>query len=556
MTTIRTMIEQTAQATPDQIAFRYYREETWHECTYGDYLKQVRLFAEYLGDFGLTPRQSKVAILMENSPEWLAFYAAAVSISCIVVPLDPKLTESEVAYILKNSEAELIISDKRHEELLNNVLQTLPVMKSVLILDCTAPTTCAGLPCYGLAEIVKIAAQLEPRFYDDPICIPGTDDLASLIYTSGTTGFPKGAMLSHGNFISNAKGTLETINTLVTPQDNFLLILPLFHAFAFTTNFIIPMVSGSTISFVRSMRTIGDDIRALSPSVIMAVPLLVEKLYAKIAEKLNASCVAKIMLKVGLDKVVGKKVRASLGGKIRLLVVGGAKCPQDVLINFNRLGIAMVEGYGLTEASPVVAVSPVGRIKIGAIGPKIGGIDVQIKDPDAHGVGELQVKGPIVMQGYYKNPEATAEAFEDGWLCTGDLVTMDDDGYITICGRKKALIVNREGKNIYPEEVEQCICRASVIADVCVLGYRMGTDPGEKVGVIVSPDREAIDALYKGKDVDDETIRALLKEAVQRECVDVAAYKHPRKIVIKLEPLVRTSTQKVRRCVYKDTLDE
>jgi long-chain acyl-CoA synthetase len=361
-------------------------------------------------------------------------------------------------------------------------------------------------------------------------------------------------MLTHTNFCSDAIGSFEVLGDEITPKDNFLLVLPLFHSFSFTANFVIPLAKGCCMSFVESLRTVSDDIKLLRPSVLMTVPLLAEKLFVKVDEKVKHNQFAHLLLKLGLGRLVGRKVRKELGGRLRFLFVGGAPCPLHVLQGFRRLGVPIVEGYGLTECSPVVSVTNMHESRIGTIGKKLPNIEVRLAEINEQGVGELQIRGPIVMKGYYKNLEATREAFDGEWLRTGDLASIDADGYLSIRGRKKALIVNREGKNIYPEEVENAIARDPFIADVIVIGYTVGGIPGERVGAILVPNLDALAAA--GGEPPWEKIESLIRARVRVQCECLAEYKHPRKLVIQREPLERTAVQKIRRVAYQGKLDE
>jgi long-chain acyl-CoA synthetase len=289
--------------------------------------------------------------------------------------------------------------------------------------------------------------------------------------------------------------------------------------------------------------------------VLIAVPLLAEKLYGRIAESLRRKPLARLLLALRLRGPVARAVRRSLGGRLRLVVCGGAPCPVAVLQGLRSLGVPAFEGYGLTEAAPVVTLSKADDARPGTIGYALPNIEVRIAAPDRNGVGELQVRGPIVMRGYLGNPAATAEAFDGEWLRTGDLASRDADGYFTIRGRKKALIVNREGKNIYPEEVEQCLSRHPYLRDVVVIGYREGGEVGEKVGTIVVPDLEAIAARRGGDAPSWDEAEILARQAVRERCAELADYKHPRKVEVRREPLERTPTQKVKRHLYEGQLD-
>jgi len=365
---------------------------------------------------------------------------------------------------------------------------------------------------------------------------------------------------------------------------------------------------GSCLSYIRSIKTLAEDMRAVRPTVLLGVPLMIEKLYAKAAAGVKKNPLARILLALRIKGPVRKKIIASLGGEMRLIGVGGAPCPIDVIKGFQRFGIKILEGYGLTEASPGVAFSDLDFYKAGTVGRVIPNSEAKLHNPDASGVGELWVRGPIVMKGYYKNPEATAEVITpDGWLKTGDLASMDEAQRITIRGRCKALIVNREGKNIYPEEIENAIAVSPFIQDVIVLGYNIKEETGERVGVIVTPNVEAINtranaplmqsakahlgqikdkiiskagevaakavhrpvketaaakevANAKAREQDapatPEAIEELLRAEVLRLTAPLADYKHPRKIEVHHETLERTSTMKVRRVTYQGTLDE
>jgi long-chain acyl-CoA synthetase len=249
-------------------------------------------------------------------------------------------------------------------------------------------------------------------------------------------------------------------------------------------------------------------------------------------------------------------VKMRLGGRLRFMITGGAPCPHHVLKGFNRMHIRFLEGYGLTECSPVVSVCGPEIDAVGSIGKAIGGIDVRIADKNESGVGELQIRGKIVMGGYWHNPEATAEAFDGEWFKTGDLASIDENGIIYIRGRKKALIVNREGKNIYPEEVENCIAKEPCVADIIVVGYTEGGIPGERVGAIAHPDEEWFKARNGGVLPPWEEMEKATQKAVQTRCAELADYKRVRKVVVYKEPLERTSVGKVRRVAYKGKLDE
>ena len=552
--TIRSYLENFAEKTPQNVALKYFQDKNWHTLTFAEFLSGVQKTAEAYGTtFSLKPREENVALVLQNSPTWMEVYLACSGAGVSVVPIDPKLHNDEVAYILSDSGAVVVTTDRSHLDMMRAIVPNLPSVRAVVLVDGEGTYEAIGtVPVHALAALC--ADVRDTSWYDTHVA--ATDDVASIIYTSGTTGKPKGAMLTHGNFTADAEGALEAFNESITSDDSFLVVLPLFHAFSFCTNFVVPLLTGSAMLFVRSLYTIGDDVKLLRPTVVMGVPLLAEKIYDKIDAKLKASKKARFFMKIGLRKLVFGAVKKGLGGRLRFMIVGGAPCPKHVLEGFKKLGITVLEGYGLTECAPVVSIAGPKCARIGTIGAKIANIEIRLAEQNEQGVGELQVKGPITMKGYWHNDAATAEAFDGEWLKTGDLASVAADGLITIRGRKKALIVNREGKNIYPEEVENRIAADPVVADCVVVGYTTGGVPGEKVGCVVHPNLDLLAERNGGKEVAWEEAEKIAQEHVHAQCHDLADYKRVRKIVVLKEPLERTSIQKVRRVAYKGTLDE
>lgn len=561
--TIRSYLEKFAQETPQATALRYFEAKDWHARSWADFLAGVRAVAEAYGPrFALCPRAENVALMLPNGPEWMEAYLACSGAGVGVVPLDPKLHSAEVEYILKDSGAVVVTTDKAHLDLMRLIAPNLPDLRAVVLVDAgeVGPDALGDVPLFDYValksdpETVRRAAGHEAWYGTH---VAQEEDVASIIYTSGTTGKPKGAMLTHANFIADIEGALRAFDDMtVDGNDTLLVVLPLFHAFSFCTNFVLGLFRGCQMAFVRSLYTIGEDIRVLQPTIVMSVPLLAEKMFDRIDAKIKASKKARFLMAVGLGGLVRHNVRKGLGGRLRFMIVGGAPCPKHVLEGFRRLALPVLEGYGLTECSPVVSIAGPKVAKIGTIGLKLANIEIRLADQNEQGVGELQVKGPITMKGYWHNEAATAEAFDGDWLKTGDLASIDEIGLISIRGRKKALIVNREGKNIYPEEVEARIGADPVVADCVVVGYTTGGIPGEKVGCVVHPNTDLLKEMNGGVEMPWPEAEKIAQRRVHAQCQHLADYKRVRKVVVSKEPLARTSIQKVRRVAYKGALDE
>ena len=556
--TIRSFFEDTLARHPNRVMFTFRQGGRVVRRSYAEAGARVRRISQLaVRRLGLAPRGVPVAIMLENGPTWIELYLGHCSVAIPVVPLDPKLRQSEISFILGNAGAQVIYTDTHHMPTLLEVAPSLPAVRAFVLVDGKnrdTPAEIDGRPCLDLETLIEEADASGPDAVYDAIR-PEEDDIASFIYTSGTTGHPKGAILSHGNFCADARAAWDMFK-MVDTSDDFFVVLPLFHAFSFSTNFICPIMIGAGIQFATSLRSIGDDMKAFKPSLIMAVPLLVEKMHDKIEDGIRKNPVGRFLAKIGLRKLLVPRIKANFGGRLKLFIVGGAPCSAKLLNDMRAMNMPIIEGYGLTEASPIVSIRPFNDEHVGTIGIPLGNIEVKLAEKDANGVGELLVRGPIVMKGYLNNPEATAETLDpDGWLHTGDLASQDADGFLTIRGRKKALIVNREGKNIYPEEVEICIGHDKHVLDVVVVGYSEGGEVGERVGAIVVPDMDVFTRENGRKEPSWEKIEAAMHRIVAEQCKNLADYKAPRKVAVYKDPLVRTSAGKIRRFAYRHALD-
>ena len=559
MNTIRSHFDAAVEAAPDSVFLRHCEDGVWKARTFAGVKEDVLRVLAAFRRFGLEPSaRPRVALMLENRPEWVVAYLALAGTGIVVVPMDPKLRAAEAAHVLRDSGAALVIAAPRQGDVLAEAAKSLPDLAAAVWVGDAAPD---GFPRPSFAWRRMMEA-VTPSMLADAACwydahVPDDDTLASLIYTSGTTGRPKGAMLTHGNFAANAEQTIARVP--FHPTDVFLNVLPMFHAFSFTGNFLLPLFARGSTAFTRGLRFIADDMLEVHPTVLLAVPLLAEKLFQRVQSKIQQSLVASGLFKFQMSRrLVARKVIERFGGRLRVLGVGGAPVSRDTLEGFIKLGLFVLEGYGITECAPGVSYPAPDDYEPGTVGRPLDGMEWKIVDPDETGAGELLVKGPNVTSGYWNNPDGTRSAFtEDGFYRTGDIVRLSARGHICICGRTKALIVNREGKNIYPEEIEQVLEHAPLVKDVVVLGYTVGGEVGEHVGAIVVPDEDAVRAHLKDKALTREEMAIFITGYVQAACrAQLADYKLPRKIEVRFDPLERTSSMKVRRVVYKGALDE
>jgi len=542
-----TAFEAVAARQPDRLALQIKEATGYRRLTYGVAARQARTLAAALLRAGVVPGD-RIALVSENRPEWTVAYFAVTAAGATAVPLDVQLSDAEVANVLRHAGCRMAIASGKQAPRLLGVDAGGPVPLRVVDLD----TEASGGRTLSFQAIVRESGELAAPSLPDV----KDDVLASILYTSGTTGTPKGVMLSHSNFLANARSILDF--GLVNAEDNLLALLPLHHAFPFMVQLIL-LYSGAHLTFLASLK--APDLLACMQetgvTLLVGVPQLFYMLHKGIFDEIGRRPLplrflmqwllrlsgALRPLGINLGRIVFAPVHRKFGGRIHFMASGGARLDPVIARDFLALGFTMTEGYGLTETAPVVCFNPLGRVRPGSVGVPLPGVEVKIVTPDAEGVGEIAIRGPNVMQGYYQNPAATAEVMRDGWFLSGDLGVLSADGYLTITGRAKEVIVLSSGKNIYPEEVEEPYLKSPYIGEICLIPQvsdRAGAAV-EGLLALVLPDLDYFRA--QGMTNVFETIRWDM-ENVGR---DLPPYKRPTGLVIVKEGFPRTRLGKIQR---------
>lgn len=467
---ILTRVQEAASRYPDRTAVQMRTASGFRKLSYRELLDAIASVSGGLGQKGIS-RGDRVAILSENRPEWIIAYLAVVACGAVVVPLDAQLTDREVSLLIASSGAKAVFTSAACR-------QKLPTQASITVFSFDPGDS---VPFAELSS--GKAGPLPPA--------PAAGDLAAILYTSGTTGDPKGVMLTHGNLASNCASCIAL--KLISGEDNLLLLLPLHHTYPAMACMLLPLSIGATITVLNSLK--GPEILACMREAGVTVMLGVPQLYAglrravfdEIAKKpalvrllVRALLALNGMLRSTVNVNIGKrlfgKVHERFGTRLRIFASGGARLEPDVYTDLTRLGFMVIEGYGLTETSPVSTFNPLERQKAGSIGIPVPGVEVRIADPGENGQGEIAIRGPNVMAGYYRKPEATAEVIRDGWFYTGDLGYRDGDGYFFITGRSKEMIVLSTGKKVFPDELEKFYKQIPEIKEICIIQGERGIE--------------------------------------------------------------------------------
>lgn len=554
ITDIRDMILSSTALYPDNVAF-YEKEKKgapYGKTTYREMTEKMNALGTALVDLGL--KDKRIAIIGANSSRWALSYLATVCGTGVVVPLDKELPAETLEEFITQAQVSAVIFDRKYEEMFRSIKEKNTNMLAVLINMDAAEDSAISLSWNGLVERGReFIAKGDRRFLDAEI---DTDVMSVLLFTSGTTGRSKGVMLSQKNLASDIM--LAPTILKVNSYDIFFSVLPVHHTYECTCGFMMPLYKGAAIAYCEGLKYITKNLEEIKPTMFLGVPAIFEKLYKKIwqnvRKKGKENTLKKVIginnktKKVGINigKIFFKDILAVFGGRMRIMICGGAAISPEVLDGIRDFGINAVQGYGLTECAPLAALNPDTAPVASSIGIEFPGIKLEVQDVNEEGIGELCVKGPNVMMGYYQMPEETAEVVQDGWFHTGDLGYIDEQGYAYITGRKKNVIITKNGENVYPEEVEYTLNLSPIIEESMVYQTEAENKNDTIIAASIVLDMEGVEEFY-GEDMSDEELENLVWEVVDKYNAINPVYKQIRKINVRKAELKKNTSKKIIR---------
>lgn len=540
---------------PENIAFKIKNHNaeniTYREIKYKEFEKEINSLGTALIDMGM--KNKRIAVIGKNRYEWILSYVAVVNGTGIVVPLDKGLPDEEIRSSLERSKTDCVIFAKDYIDCMKKIKEenTTQIEKFICMDELSEAEKKEGFIYLGdlLENGKKLLEAGNKEFVNAEI---DNNKMSVILFTSGTTSKSKAVALSHRNIASN----IEAMNKVegIRSTDVNMAFLPLHHTFG-CTGILLFLNHGCTNVFCDGIRHIQSNLKEYKVSVFVCVPLLIEAMYKKIEKEIEkqgktklikvATGVSNSLLKVGIDvrRKLFKDIINNLGGNLRLIISGASALDKKVAKAFNDFGILTIQGYGLTETSPVLAAENENCIKYGSIGLSMPGVTLKIDNPNEQGIGELIAKGPNVMLGYYENQEATDEVIKDGWFHTGDLARQDKDGYFFITGRMKNVIVLKNGKNIYPEELETLIGKLPYVEESMVFGYPKDDDLVVSVKIVYNKDY----VKQNFGDISEEELYNKIWTDVKQINQELTNYKHIKKLIISDEPMIKTTTAKIKR---------
>lgn len=560
----RELVERYENEYCDKTAFTYKetpKSKDFVNISYSKFANNIKSLATSLIHLGLSKK--RVAIIASNRYEWCVSYLAITTSDTVVVPLDKSLPDNEIESLIRRSEVEGVIFDKKHIDVLKNLKNSNTTnLKHLICMDDTEDKDVTNYSV--LVSKGKSLLENDDQKYNNIKL--DNEKMSIMLFTSGTTAISKAVMLSQANICSDIYALSQM--TDIRKEDIFLSFLPLHHTFESTCTFLYGTSCGITVAFSDGLRYVANNLKEFNITGFVSVPLMLEIMYKKIDKAIEEqgkkklvktlTSICNFLLKFGIDirRKVFKTILNSFAPNLRVLIAGGAPMSKDAIECFVNLGINLLQGYGLTETSPVLAGENDKYKRAGSVGFALPGITIEIDTPNDEGIGEIKAKGPTIMNGYYENEEATNEVLKDGWFYTGDLGYIDKDGYLFITGRKKDVIVLKNGKNIYPEELEILINKLPYVAESLVYGMPDSKKDDLVLSAKVVYNKDVMNEMFKDKLTTDyhDIIWQDIKAQINRQ---MPAYKSIRDIIVTDEPLIKTTTQKIKRHEeIKKILDE
>jgi len=548
---LKEMIEDVSSTYPERPAFLRKVNRKYEEISFSQYMHDINALGTAFIDMGL--KDAKIGVIGENRYEWCVTYLAVANGTGVVVPLDKELNSTELTFLAKEAGIKAIVYSGKQQNKITELKKACPELEYILSMDSEDKGSYADAIIHGKKLIDE-----GNREYIDAKVDP--DELRMLLFTSGTTGISKGVMLCHRNIISNVYGMKKIIR--VGPEDRTLSILPIHHAFECTTGFLTAISSGASVAFCEGLKYIAENIREAKPTILVSVPLIIENVHRKIIKKAEATFFKKLAFRVILGfssilsqssrKKLFKTVHDSLGGKLHHIISGASALSPEVSRTLDKMGVPILQGYGLTECAPVAAGNPERFYKHGALGLPLPGVEMKINEPDKDGIGEILVKGDNVMLGYYQNPEETAKTIKSDWLHTGDYGRTDRHGFYIMTGRKKNMIVTKTGKNIFPEELEEYLNNSPFILESVVSDSESDVTKDNHIQAHIVPNFENIKDAVADTLPDMDEIKRIIGEEIKKINKKLPSFKRIRIFHIRDKEFEKTTTRKIKRHRNKD----
>lgn len=563
--TVKEAFDNITKTNPEKVGFLEKRpgNMAFSEITYSEFRKDVTSLGAAMIE-KLNLKDEKIVIMGENSYSWAVSYLAVLCGVGIAVPMDKELPLKELQNLVNRSKAKCIIYSSRKRNIINELKEN--VDKDIKYIEMYSneneedltKTLSDGSEIlnYTFDEVLGMGKDIDEKvLMDIPI---DEDEFRVLLFTSGTTAESKGVMLRNRGFMENVKVAYNGIRLYDT--DRFFSVLPLHHTYEATIGLVVPMCGGVSIAYAQGLKTIGQDLKDTKPTLMLAVPALLESLIRKINSGITKKGKDKLvntMIKItnGLSKVginlkrkLFKDIYESLGGNIRIVVSAAAPIDAKIGKRIEDFGIIFMQGYGLTETSPLASITPEKDRKFGSVGQEASCCKIMVKDPNAEGVGEILIKGDNVMLGYYENEEATKAAIVDGWFHTGDLGYMDKDRFVFLTGRCKNLIIAQNGKNVYPEEIELSINRIPYVKESMIYAKENKTKENEiNIAVRITLNEDYISQVHDKSRPSDEELHKIIWDKVKEVNRTMPSYKTIKELEIKKEDFIKTTTMKIKR---------
>jgi len=548
---VQELLLKSAEKHGDKIAFEDLNKTPIPKLTYSELLSNALKFGNALRQLRIEER-THIALIGENRVQWALSYFTLMMFNYVVVPIDKNLSQNEIYNVIYESDAETVIFSESYSSAFLGNNSVLKNFKHFICMD----SSCADSKYLSMKDMIDS----HDEFPKAELPEINSNDLAEINFTSGSLGRAKGVKLSQENIAANIVAMVSML--LITPEDRFLSVLPIHHTYECTCGMLCPIYSGASVHYARNLKTIVDDLQKVKATIFLGVPLLYDKMYKKISKSISEDKVKSMVVpalakatdltsKLGL-KSLKRKVFAELhekfGGAIRVFIAGGAAPDPLVAKGLRQFGFNFVQGYGLTETSPILALNRLDAFKDNAAGIPLPNVEIKINNPDENGIGEIWAKGPSIMLGYYKNEKATKEAFEGDWFKTGDIGYFDDEGFLYISGRKKNVIISKTGKNVFPEEIEDLLNRSPYILESLVYG-KEDEKHSEIISAIIVYDSEAfIEYAEKNKiEISEELINNIITEEVEKINKELPIYKRVVNFDVQDEELQKTTTHKIKR---------